>query len=737
MSDNNRIPSPKPAFDYSNANWQLLNRYFEQANWDQALHLQHQDMDAAWSDFKNILERGLRSYTRVIRNQKNQAQHRPIQLGHEALQMKRDMQNAWNQHKTRNTPQTYSQYCSRRNRYTQAVREAKRANDERIAEQMANSTNPKTWYNLCRKLYKGSAIRDSIPSLSTPEQIATTAAEKASILNQAFVAKASNTPNKAMPPLKIHTTKCLDNIEITRPKVLKTLQQLDTTKAPGPDRIHNIVLKNCAASLCNPLATLFQRSLAEGVLPSEWKLAEVTALYKHKGARNDPNNYRPISLTSSICKIMERLVNDALLKHLTANNLITANQFGFLPKHSTTDQLAYLLHELHESLNGKKITIACFLDLAAAFDTVPHAAIIHKLPAYGIRGHLLRWITNFLKDRKQYVSVNRQDSPTFPVRSGVPQGSVVAPTLFLIFMNDLSTSIAHHSSSISLVTPSEESGDHLMYADDTMVYFSGFSLTSTAQSMNSTLEIIDQWATTWSMRFNHTKTHAMIFNSAELPDNLTFASHPVSFVPTHKHLGYTLSANLSFTPHIDTICRKTASEIFLLKRLSLTCRNSTILKRTYKSFILPIFEYASPAWAGLLISDKNRLERLQRRAIRIILGLDYTHPLTSDHYSAAAIQTLQHRRHFASLCYGYKLANVLLPAKLKRLQPTYTEHHYPTRNPSLTIPKIPIRSLRALDRSPLCVAIRLLNKLPSITRHLPSLEEFKNEICTLQLDTII
>ena len=459
ISDPSSPPSSQPTFDYSNTNWQLLNSYFGQANWDQALH--HPDINVTWSDFKDILDRGLRIHTRVM-NRPNQPQRRPIRLNHSTLQIKREMQTAWNQHKTHSTPQTYSQYASKRNRYTQAVRAAKRAHDERIADQMSNSPNPKTWYKLCKRLYKGSAIRDSIPSLSTPEKIATTAPEKAAILNQTFVSKASNTPNKVMPPLQTQTTKCLDWIEITRSNVFNTLQQLDTTKAPGPDRIHNIVLKSCASSLCNPLTTLFQRSLSEGVLPSEWKLAEVTAIYKHKGNRNDPNNYRPISLTSSICKIMERIVNNALLKHLTTNNLITANQFGFLPKHSTTDQLAYLLHELHQSISQKKITIACFLDLAAAFDTVPHAAILHKLPSYGIRGHLLRWIANFLKDRNQFVSINGHHSPTSPVRSGVPQGSVVAPTLFIIFMNDLSTSITQHSSSISLVKPSDDqSNDHL------------------------------------------------------------------------------------------------------------------------------------------------------------------------------------------------------------------------------------------------------------------------------------
>lgn len=599
---------------------------------------------------------------------------------------------------------------------------------------MTISTNPKTWYRLCQKLYKGCALRESIPSLSTANETATSASEKAAALNNVFISKASNVITKAMPLLTKQTSKCIDFVDIDRRAVHNVLQQLDSTKAPGPDIINNQILKKCADTLCTPLASLFNRSLSEGILPTEWKLAEVTALYKHKGSRNDPSNYRPISLTSSICKVMERIINTALLRHLTINKLIASNQFGFLPKHSTTDHLVYLLHELHKAANEKKKTIACFLDLAAAFDTVPHAAILHKLPAYGIRGHVLRWISNFLQERHQYVSINGQHSPISPVVSGVPQGSVVAPTLFIIFMNDLSTSLIEHTASISINSIHEEtSDDHLMYADDTMIYLTGHSTAAITIAMNSMLRTIDEWAKRWSMRFNHSKTNAMAFNIITPPTNVTFSSHHVNFVSTHKHLGFIISDNLTFSSHVDSICRKAASEIFLLKRLSLTCKNPTILQRVYKSYILPIFEYASPAWNGLSMTDESRLERLQRRAIRVILGLEYTLPLTPTHYSAAAVNTLKHRRAFASLCYGYKLINNMLPPKLNKFMPLYTQHQYTTRNPALTLPGIPARGRRSMDHSPISVAVRLLNTLPLPIRALPSLWEFKNNISSRNL----
>ena len=238
---------------------------------------------------------------------------------------------AWHLHKAEGTPQTHSQFLFARSRYNSTVRAAKRMHDEKIIEQMTASPNLKTWYRLSQKLYKGSALKENIPNLTTSDGIATTASEKATALNSTFVSKASNVIAKSMPPIIIQTTKCLDWVEISSQTVRTALQKLDPTKTPGPDNIHNLTLKKCADSLCNPLALLFNRSLSEGTLPTEWKLAEVTAIYKHKGSRNDPTNYRPISLTSSVCKVMERIINSELLRHLTVNKLITSNQFCFLP----------------------------------------------------------------------------------------------------------------------------------------------------------------------------------------------------------------------------------------------------------------------------------------------------------------------------------------------------------------------------------------------------------------------
>eukprot|EP00914_Ancora_sagittata_P011406 GHVO01022185.1.p1 GENE.GHVO01022185.1~~GHVO01022185.1.p1 ORF type:complete len:165 (-),score=14.35 GHVO01022185.1:42-536(-) len=156
-----------------------------------------------------------------------------------------------------------------------------------------------------------------------------------------------------------------------------------------------------------------------------------------------------------------------------------------------------------------------------------------------------------------------------------------------------------------------------------MLFCSSHSIEESAMRINTTLQIIDRWATTWGMRFNHSKTSAMVFSRTEVNANLTFGNQAIKIVHTHKHLGFVLSDDLRYSPHIDTICRKAASEIFLLKRLSLTCQNINILSQVFKSCVLPVLEYASLAWAGLSITDQNRLDEFLRRALRIIHCLPY------------------------------------------------------------------------------------------------------------------
>jgi hypothetical protein len=427
---------PRLYFNTRYTDWQAMNDSFSNVDWDDILS--QCTAEECWTVFKLIYEDVLKQFARKPRRVPDANQMRSdTRTTQHLAQLRALRQRAWRLHSTAKTPQTYEGLIQAREAYAMACEDSECRENERIVQNMIESNNEKSWHKFCKQLYRGTAAKEAIPTLSADNHLFTGPKEKATLLNHTFVTKAGASARSYFPSLPRKTDCIVSDIHFGEYRVKETLRTLDASKAAGPDGIQPIVLKKCHDSLNVPLAVLFNKSFEEGTVPKEWKLAAVVPVYKNKGQRTDPQQYRPISLTSCVGKVMERLINDALLQHLTKKGLITNNQFGFRPGHSATDEVTLLLHELLTAVADRKSAMACFLDLAAAFDSVPHPAIFQKLPAYGIRGFFFRWLQSYLSDRKQYVVVDGSASPTSSVSSGVPQGSVIAPTLFLLFINDL------------------------------------------------------------------------------------------------------------------------------------------------------------------------------------------------------------------------------------------------------------------------------------------------------------
>ena len=297
--------------------------------------------------------------------------------------------------------------------------------------------------------------------------------------------------NKHLPNIPINNQgPKLTNIHIQSKEVNDALKVLKSGKATGPDTINNIVLKELSNELSLPLCNLFNQSLRLSKVPRQWKLAHVCAIFKKKDP-HDVCNYRPISLLSAISKVLERIIHKQVFNFFHDNKFISSFQSGFVPKDSTVNQLTYIYHTFCKALDDGKEVRSVFCDISKAFDRVWHKGLLFKLEQSGISSSLLLWFKDYLSDRTQCVVLSGSSSDTVPILAGVPQGSILGPLLFLVYINDIVSDIG---SSIRL------------FADDTTLYVIVDDPQNAAARLNSDLQKINDWASTWLVTFNPEKT---------------------------------------------------------------------------------------------------------------------------------------------------------------------------------------------------------------------------------------
>ncbi|KAK3089266.1 hypothetical protein FSP39_002210 [Pinctada imbricata] len=423
---------------------------------------------------------------------------------------------------------------------------------------------------------------------------------KAELLLNQFKSVFTKTTDTNLPPTRIQSKNVIKPIKINEKGLEKLLQEINTTKSSGPDNIPNRILKECAAQLAPILKIIFQKSLDTGTLPKDWRDANISSIFK-KGDKHLPENYRPVSLTSVTCKILEHIICRNIMKYLETNKILTNLNHGFRTGYSCETQLITTVNDfLKEHDKGNQVDVA-ILDFSKAFDTVPHNKLLHKLHQYGIQGNIHIWLTNFLTKRTMRTVVEGISSEETTVDSGVPQGTVLGPIMFLCHINDLPDCV---SSSVRL------------FADDCLLYRT-IRNTQDHETLQKDLNNLENWANKWGMKFNAKKCYILSINK-KTSKFYQLNQHILQEVQENPYLGLQISNDLKWNTHINNVCKKASSTLGFIRRnplrnVPLNCR-----KTAYISLVRSIMEYGATIWNPYLKGDIDKLEKIQNRAIRFI-----------------------------------------------------------------------------------------------------------------------
>ena len=501
-----------------------------------------------------------------------------------------------------------------------SVSEAKIRYEQRLANK--SQYNPRLFFNYVKNYTRS---KSNVDCLEKDGVLYNDDAAMANILNDHFASVMTQEPDSGeLPQFEPDIENPpIDNIVVLEENVRDIMRKLKPSKASGPDGIHPLVLRE-VLGLARPLCILYNFSLTSGTLPRDWLDANICALHK-KGSKKNPNNYRPVSLTSQVVKVLERVILKYMLQYCVTNNLFSCHQHGFQSGCSCFTQLLECLNDWTEGFDTEHCGVdIIYTDFSKAFDSVPHRRLLYKLHQLGIRGQLLAWIRSFLTNRRQRTVLNGSKAAWRDVISGVPQGTILGPILFLLYVNDLP----------EIVTSTAK-----LFADDCKLYRNIFSIED-CDLLQADLDRLSEWSNKWLLFFNTSKCVVLRIR-ASIQYTYFLNNEPLSVVGEQKDLGVIISSDLKPSKHISYICSKANQRIGMLKRC-ITDRSRETIHKFYKALIRPILETCSPAWSPWLKKDKDLLCDVQERCQKLC---------------GEPLESLESRRDRADLCEVYKILN--------------------------------------------------------------------------------
>ena len=586
-------------------------------------------VDKQWTKFKGVLLKAQDAHT------KTSFKPKPRSLPYMTKDIKREI----NRKKFRQSGdlQQHTKFTKARNKLRNLTRKLYENLESNLAKE--SKTNPKKFWNyVSSKNHSRRTISRLVKPCSTT---VTNITDVANELNRHFASVFTCEPEGPLPNCPgYEAPTTMVQVSIDPSNILKRLQNLDTNKSAGPDHLHPRLLKELATIIAGPLSDLFQKSINAKSVPSDWKTAFVTPIFK-KGSRLKAENYRPISLTSVVAKILERVVNDTILEHLKVNNILSPNQHGFQPGKSVETNLLETYDIITDLLDKGLPVDLVLLDFAKAFDKVPHKRLREKLTAAQLHPNLVNWLINFLSGRTQRVRLfgaggEKVFSEPCDVISGVPQGTVLGPTLFNIYINDIFSEVENKLS---------------LYADDSKLFGA-----VNVKSLQTDVQKIQLWAD----KFNISKCSTLHFGSSNpcaqyhMHEHASNSDPPIKTSTEERDLGVIVDSLLKF--HANTIksVSQANTNLGLIKR-TVTSRSPLVFLKLYKALVRPVLDFgmcaAFPAYKG----DVRLIEGVQRRATKVITNLG-DKPY-QDRLRALNLPTLVYRRNRSDMMMTRKLLN--------------------------------------------------------------------------------